>query len=434
MKINVRKSRVSLFQCGALVSALLVGSLPVYAQTFFGGGGNANNASGATNVGLGYHVLFANSTGQSNAGLGYSALSSNTTGSGNVAVGWATLAGNTTGTYNVALGYHSLKGNTIGSNNIASGCQALYYNTSGSGNIASGYNALQNNTLGNYNLALGIFALSSNKTGDYNIASGYGALYSNVEGSYNLAHGLNALYFNTTGYYNTASGYNALKNNTTGNGNTALGYSAGQNITTGNNNLTLSNTGQASDNGVTRIGTTGKQVATFVAGINGVNISAGVAVYIDKSGQLGTITSSRRFKNEIKTMGNVSDKLLKLRPVTFRYKSADSKGGHPLQYGLIAEEVAKVFPDLVQYDKQGKPFTIYYHLLTPMLLSELQKANSKIQAMNRKVEAVHTGYKAEVTALRVDLAQQKRLLTQLAAYVQNSKPNAPLQKVNMVQH
>ena len=140
-------------------------------------------------------------------------------------------------------------------------------------------------------------------------------------------------------------------------------------------------------------------------------------------------------------MGSVSEKLLQLRPVTFRYKVADEKGGHPVQYGLIAEEVAKVFPDLVQYDKQGKPFTVRYHLLTPMLLNELQKSR-------REIAEVKSSSKSEIVALRVEnasikaklasmeqaQAEQKRLLNQLAAYIQNDKKNAPAQKANFVQH
>ena len=157
-------------------------------------------------------------------------------------------------------------------------------------------------------------------------------------------------------------------------------------------------------------------------------------MYIDANGQLGTVTSSRRFKNEIKSMGNVSDKLLQLRPVTFRYKSSDSKGGHPLQYGLIAEEVAKVFPDLVQYDKQGKPFTIYYHLLTPMILNQLQREHgshkAEVTALNTKVATLT----AELASIKQAQAEQQKLLVKLAAYIQSSKPNAPIQKVNIVQH
>ena len=137
----------------------------------------------------------------------------------------------------------------------------------------------------------------------------------------------------------------------------------------------------------------------------------------------------------------MSDKLLQLRPVTFRYKTADEKGAHPMQYGLIAEEVAKVFPDLVQYDKQGKPFTVRYHLLTPMLLNELNKEHRRVEGMNTKVNAVmaenasmKASHSAEIASLKAELAQQKRLLNQLAAYVQSGKPAAPAQKANFVQH
>ena len=145
--------------------------------------------------------------------------------------------------------------------------------------------------------------------------------------------------------------------------------------------IDIGNTGSGSDSGTIRIGSTGDQIATFIAGISGVKASGGVEVYINSNGQLGTVNSSRRFKFDIKEIGATSDRLMDLRPVAFRYKEADQDGTHPIQYGLIAEEVAKVYPDLVQYDKAGKPFTVYYHLLTPMMLNELQKAHQQIAAL-----------------------------------------------------
>ena len=324
---------------------------------------------------------------------------------------------------NTLFGTGALASNTTGNGNTALGFQSLFSNTTGNGNTANGYYSLALNTTGYNNTANGVFALNYNTTGIGNVANGYQALYKNTAGHQSLAEGYQALY-NSRGKYNIG-----------------LGYRGGYNITTGINNIAIANLGNATDTGVIRIGTTGTHTATLIAGINGATATGGVAVYVDANGQLGTVTSSRRFKNEIKTMGNVSDKLLQLRPVTFRYKSADSKGGHPLQYGLIAEEVAKVFPDLVQYDKQGKPFTIYYHLLTPMILNELQREhgshNAEVTALKTKftrLEVENSTMKAELASIKQAQAEQQKLLVKLAAYVQSTKPNASIQKVNIVQH
>jgi hypothetical protein len=159
---------------------------------------------------------------------------------------------------------------------------------------------------------------------------------------------------------------------------------AGSNIT-GNNNIDIKNAGNFTDNNTTRIGDTQNRV--FIAGVSGVRASGGVQVYINSSGQLGTLTSSERFKKAIKSIGSTSDKLLQLRPVSFIYKDDDS---NQTQFGLIAEEVAKVYPELVQYDPEGKPFTVYYHLLTPLLLSELQKEHALTGVQQAKLDAQQT--------------------------------------------
>jgi len=194
-------------------------------------------------------------------------------------------------------------------------------------------------------------------------------------------------------------------------------------------NIDIANSGVAGESGVIRLGTSSVQTATYIAGINGVNVGSGVPVYINSNGQLGTLTSSARFKNDIKSMGSASDRLMQLRPVTFRYKDNAEKGPHALQYGLIAEEVAKVYPDLVQYDKAGKPFTVYYHLLTPMLLNEFQKVHRQneaqrgeiaalkatLQQQSVKMTAMETAHSAdslahsaEIATLKVELAALKR--------------------------
>ncbi len=301
----------------------------------------------------------------------------------------------------MADGYQALYSNNA-DYNVGVGYEALYSNTTGYANAAFGYAALLLNTTGYVNMALGAYALQSNTTGYFNSAIGADALYTNTTGFNNIADGVYALFYNTTGSYNSVLGVGALVNNTTGSGNIGMGYYAGNAITTGNNNIDIGNyVGQTGDNGVIRIGTVGTNTATYIAGISGVTASGGVAVYVNSNGQLGTLTSSRRFKSNIKGMGNVTDKLMDLRPVTFQYKDSAEQGEHHRQYGLIAEEVAKVYPDLVQYDKQGKPFTVYYHLLTPMLLNEAQKAH-------KQVESDH----AEIAELKAKLVHQD---TELAA-------------------
>lgn len=413
----MKRNIISQMLWGTTLSTLLFTALPTQAQTFFGSGGGSNTATTATNVGLGYNALAFNTTGSSNVAIGMQSLWKNTTGFNNTALGYQALNYNTTGYTNVAVGFQSLFSNTTGSINIALGANALAYNTTGSANVANGYQSLYSNTTGNYNSSQGFYTL-----------------YANTTGSSNVANGNQTLYANTTGNYNTATGTYALFHSTTGSANLGLGYRAGFNITTGSNNIAIGNQGLATDNGVIRIGTAGNQTTTYISGINGVTSTGGVAVYINSSGQLGTITSSRRFKNEIKSMGSVSDRLLQLRPVTFRYKQADEKGGHPLQYGLIAEEVAKVFPDLVQYDKQGKPYTVFYHLLTPMILNELQKEHKRVESVQASHQAEVTALRAELTALKQAQAEQHKLLVKLAAFVQNQKSSVPLEQVKVVQH
>ncbi|HLK60630.1 MAG TPA: tail fiber domain-containing protein, partial [Chthonomonadaceae bacterium] len=209
---------------------------------------------------------------------------------------------------------------------------------------------------------------------------------------------------------NTAVGLNALFNSSGGSYNVALGYGAGMNMTSGSNSIYIGNPGLNTDNGVIRIGTPGTQGSTFIAGINGVTASQGVAVYINANGQLGTLTSSARFKYDIHNLGATSDKLMDLRPVSFRYKEAASDGSHPVQYGLIAEEVAKVYPDMVQYDKEGKPFTVYYQQLTPMMLDELQKAHKDIGELKSELAEVKQMLRKQNSEAASQPAQRPTLL------------------------
>jgi hypothetical protein len=242
-------------------------------------------------------------------------------------------------------------------------------------NAASGYQALYKNTTGTFNTASGSGALYTNSTADYNTASGYEALYSSNGGS-NTATGYQALYANTSGGDNTATGLHALANNISGSSNVALGWHAGYNLTTGSNNIDISNVGVIAESGAIRIGTTGTQSKAFIAGIYGISVS-GSAVVVNSSGQLGVVVSSERFKTDIAPIGPDSAKLQALRPVKFHLKT-DPNGA--VQYGLIAEEVAKVYPELVIRDENGRIDGVRYDELAPMLLNEMQEQQKVVAA------------------------------------------------------
>src|ERR1039457_51088 len=278
-------------------------------------------------------ALFLHNLGTQNTAVGLGALNPATTGSYNTASGYQALFSNTTGNYNTTGGYQALFSNTTGDNNAASGTLALNDNTIGYGNTASGNSALFNNTTGFSNTASGTQALYYNTTGIGNTASGTQALDLNTTGSSNTASGGSALQDNTTGNFNTASGMSALLNNTTGNFNTALGASAGNRLTTGNSNIMIGNQGTSGDDSIIRMGDV--QTKTFIAGIRGITTSAGdaVTVMIDSHGQLGTMNSSRRFKEDIQDMGDASTSLMRLRPVTYRYKQPYADGSKPLEIG-----------------------------------------------------------------------------------------------------
>jgi hypothetical protein len=311
-------------------------------------------------------------------------------GSNNFSAGLGALQHATTGTFNTAVGDNSLQANTTGYYNAAVGTGALQSNTTGGNSTASGYGALFNNTTGYSNTASGQGALYSNTTGASNTASGVAALLDNTTGSNNTATGQAAMFHNTTGSSNTASGLQALFFNTAGSNNIAIGYDAGYNVTTGSNNIQIGNQGTASDSGAIRIGIAGTQTSAFIAGIYGVTTSASnaVPVLIDSNGNLGTISSSRRYKEDIQDMGDTSSGLLRLRPVTFRYKKPFSDGSQPIQYGLIAEEVAEVYPDLVARTADGQIETVKYQVLDSMLLNELQKQNTTIATQKEQIRSL----------------------------------------------
>jgi hypothetical protein len=317
---------------------------------------------------------------------------------------------------NTAEGNFALQNLTTGNSNTALGNGALFSDTIGSQNTATGRGALFHNTTGFQNVAAGIDALFSNTTGFHNTAVGIGALFSNTTGNHNTANGDLALISNTTGNFNTVDGAHALISNTTGDLNIALGLAAGESLTTGSNNIDISNGGVAADSNIIRIGNEvpftdldgivhPAHTKTFIAGVTGATAVGGAAVFVDSSGQLGTMTSSARFKDEIKPMDNASEAIFGLEPVTFRYKKEiDPKG--MLQFGLVAEEVAKVNPDLVVRDRNGKPYTVRYEAVNAMLLSEFLKEHHRVKAQQRQIIAL----KSRVAKQETLVAEQQKQL------------------------
>jgi trimeric autotransporter adhesin len=412
--------------------------------------------TGSGNTGLGWRSLFLDSTGSFNTGVGGGALALNTADS-NTAVGAAALLLNTTGTQNIAVGTDALVHNDSASFNNAVGAFALFNNLDGpdnnafgnsalsanihasdntaigdlalanndntgagvaSGNTAVGSSALISNSDGASNTAVGLHALFSNDTGDENTANGAFSLFNNATGTANTAVGLNALFNNSTNSENTAIGAGALFS-TTSDANTGVGFAALSHDTTGTFNTALGN-GAGSNvetaNNVICIGSLGGNVSNscFIANIRGkttVNNDA-IPVLIDSAGQLGTMSSSRRFKTDINPIDKASESLLALKPVSFRYKV--HKDTTP-QFGLIAEDVAKVNPNLVIYDPDGKPFTVRYDAVNAMLLNEFLKEHRKVEQLQATVAQQQKDLQAAIAKLKEAVTAQ---LNEQAAQIQ----------------
>ena len=241
--------------------------------------------------------------------------------------------------------------------------------------------------IGTNNAALGFGALASNTAGESNTAMGHGALASNTAGNLNTAVGHSALPSNT-GTQNTALGFNALSANTTGCCNIAVGSHAGANPTGSSASIFIGNEGAAGDDLTIKIGTQGTQTSAFIAGISGAMVANSTAVLINTStGQLGTTPSSRRYKEDVKPMGDMSSTLMKLKPVTFRYKIPYVDGPRPIEYGLIAEEVAEVLPALAVFNEDAQPETVKYHLLPSFLLAGYQQQQRTIAAHEDRIRS-----------------------------------------------
>jgi hypothetical protein len=299
------------------------------------------------------------------------------------------------GTYNTAVGFFALLSNTNRNFNTAIGAGALLANTA------------------DYNTATGAAALLNNTTGIDNTANGALALEANTGGNGNTAIGSGALFSSATGFVNTAVGNAALSGNTTGSHNTALGASAGENLTTGDNNIDIGFNvpGVAGEANTIRIGNT-DITTTIIRGISGQTISSGATVIVASNGQLGTMTSSGRFKDEIKPMDKASEAILALRPVSFRYKKDIDPAGTS-QFGLVAEEVEKVNPDLVTRDPEGKPYTVRYEQINAMLLNEFLKEHKAFLKEQNKVRNLEAALDAVNKRLSEEEANIQRVSAEL---------------------
>ncbi len=369
-----------------------------------------SNTDGIENTAAGESALRDNTSGSDNTATGASALQSNTTGSYNTANGYLALNANTTASYNTATGFQALLSNTTGTDNTATGVSALGSNTTGNVNTANGFEALGYNTTGSEHTAIGHHALFSNTTGEQNTANGSQALVANTTGSGNTAKGVNTLYWNTIGGENTAVGTWALFNNR-GSDNVAVGFNAGSLLSNGNHNVYI---------GAGITGNSSESNACYIASIFGQTAISGIPVLISANNKLGTATSSKRFKEDIKPMNDASDALFALKPVTFRYKKEIDPQGIP-QFGLIAEEVEKVNPDLVVRDKEGKVNTVRYEQINAMLLNEFLKEHKTIKEQQTTIGQLKSEARDQeqaISALKKEMGVLTAQVKEQAAQIQ----------------
>jgi hypothetical protein len=401
------------------------------------GGGSYNMAIGTdalyhntanSNVAIGFRALFSNTTGRFLTGIGAQALYSNGNGRSNTAVGSQALYTNSDGNRNTATGDQALFSNDNGNNNTATGFQALYTNTMhGDDNTADGSQALYSNTIGYSNTATGAATLASNLEGNGNTANGAFALALNTHGVSNTANGFEALRNNSIGGANTAIGVQALRNNDIGSqnaafgagalqsnlgtGSTAIGYQALLHNSDGGDNVAL---GSGAGSNVTH----GNNVICIGFNVAGADVGnscyvgniwqqsgGSQAVYVNSDGKLGAQVSSRRFKDNIKPMEDTSEVIYSLKPVSFRYKP-EIEPTRPPSFGLIAEDVEKVNPDLVVRDREGKPYSVRYDQVNAMLLNEFLKEHRTVQELKSnaaKQDATIARQQKQIDALTAGL-------------------------------
>jgi len=342
-----------------------------------------------------------------NTAEGTNALFSLTSGIDNTALGFEALFRNTTADFNTAEGFGALFNNTSGTQNTATGVNALISNTTGSFNTAHGVNTLFRNTTGFQNAATGVQALFSNTTGFHNTAAGFQALLSNTTGNHNTADGDNALVHDTTGIFNTAIGAHALDQNITGSSNVALGFQAGFNIT-GSGNVCV---------GENIVGVAGESNVTRIRNVGSTAQANGVFVTVGAGGKLGFQVSSRRYKDDIKPMDRASEALFALKPVSFRYKQEIDPARSP-DFGLIAEDVATVNPDLVARDEEGNIVTVRYQAVNAMLLNEFLKEHKKVEEQQANIAELKSTVAQQKNDFQANVAHQQEQIEALTAGLQ----------------
>jgi trimeric autotransporter adhesin len=407
----------TLHPCIIILLALFARSSPLQALTPAPDGGYPGN-----NTAEGLNALFSLTTGINNTAVGANALLRTTDGSYNAAFGSRALENNIHGAFNMAVGTQALFNNTANAN-MAVGFRVLFNNTTGSDLTGIGTGALFSNTTGKENTAIGSGALLSNTTADGNTAIGRQALFNNTIGGSNTANGFQALFHNTTGVLNTATGVRALLNNTTGpfnhaiggdalaanttgfgniamgdealfsstgSSNTAIGDSAGLNATTGSDNVYI---------GAGMFGIAGESHACYISSIFGQTSASGIPVLINSNNKLGTTTSSKRFKEDIKPIDKGSEALFALQPVSFRYKKELDPAATP-QFGLVAEDVEKVNAALVVRDQEGKPYTVRYDQVNAMLLNEFLKEHRKVEQLQKEMRTIVARLKEQETKIQ----------------------------------
>ena len=376
--------------------------------------------TGVGNTAVGTFSLFSVTTGNFNTAVGAGSLDLNT-GDSNTATGAAALLFNTTGTKNTAVGTAALEINDAAEQNTATGAFALFNHVSGNGNTANGANALYSDTSGQLNTAMGAGALFSNVggpfPGSFNTAVGASALFANTGGD-NTAVGAQALQGNTTGADNLAIGISALASNESGSNNIAIGSFAGLELMTGSDNIYI---------GPNLGATAGQNNACYIKSIFGQTAAGGSPVYIDANHKLGTMTSSKRFKQDIQQMGSASEALFALKPITFHYKKEIDPAGQS-QFGLVAEEVEKSNPDLVVRDKQGKPYSVRYDQVNAMLLNEFLKEHRTVQEMKSTLAKQETSMTQQRKAFDATVARQQQQIDALTAGLQKVSAQLEVRK------
>src|SRR5215468_8708909 len=363
---------------------------------------------------------------------GCNALRALTTGVGNTGLGSFALYQNTDAGSNTAVGAAALALNTADSN-TAVGATALVLNTTGDTNTAVGRNALTNNQISSDNNAVGAFALfnndsSGNGSANFNNAFGRNALFNNVDGDENDAFGDDAMEENTTGSQNTAMGDDALDGNTIGSGNVAVGKEAGNSIIDGNDNVVLGHNAGIGLMHASRNIAIGTEVAgpfadfddtCFIGSIFGEIVSdpgSQAAVFVDQFNVVGVFNSSRKYKHDIQPMDKASETLYRLKQVTFRFNS-DWKG--TTQYGLIAEDVAKVDPQLVSR-RDGEIMSVHYEQINSMLLNEFLKEHKKVEEQQASISQL----KREMQTMLAQLKEQSVQIQKVNAQLKMSEPAA----------